>query len=267
MNTPFVPPAASAATDRAVYPSLRDRHVMITGGGTGIGEELVAAFAAQGAKVSFVDIADQASRLLVERLAPTSRHAPNFLRCDLCDLEALERTMAALEDASGPIEILINNAANDDRHSVGELTPAYWDNRMAVNLRHLFFASQAAARSMRKAGAGVIINFSSISWHLALPDLVLYQTAKAGIEGMTRGLARELGVDGIRVNAIIPGAIRTARQDLMWQNPDEIERTLERQCLKERVMPVDVAALVLFLASDDARMCTAHSYFVDAGWA
>jgi NAD(P)-dependent dehydrogenase (short-subunit alcohol dehydrogenase family) len=258
-----------AATDTAatVYGSLKDRHVLITGGGTGIGEAIVEGFARQGAKVSFIDIAEEASHKLVERLTPGSRHGPTFTRCDLRNIAALEQTIASIEAANGPIEILINNAANDDRHQVGAITPEYWDNRMAVNLRHLFFASQAAARSMRKAGRGVIINFSSISWHLALPELVLYQTAKAGIEGMTRGLARELGADGIRVNAIIPGAVRTARQDLLWQSPDDVQRTLEQQCIKERVMPVDVAALVLFLCSDDARACTAHSYFVDAGWA
>lgn len=250
-----------------IYGSLKDRHVLITGGGTGIGEALVESFAQQGAKVSFVDIAEQASRALVERLTPGSRHVPMFTPCDLRDIAALEKTIAAIEAVNGPTEILINNAANDDRHKVGEITAEYWDDRMAVNLRHLFFASQAAARSMRKAGRGVIINFSSISWHLALPDLVLYQTAKAGIEGMTRGLARELGEDGIRVNAIIPGAVRTSRQDLLWHNPEEIQRTLESQCLKQRVLPADVAALVLFLSSDDARACTAHSYFVDAGWA
>ena len=259
--------AAKSDNARAVYPSLRDRHVLITGGGTGIGEEVVAAFAAQGARVSFVDIAEQPSRALVERLAPISRHIPMFLPCNLCDLAALEIAIEAIEAGNGPIEILINNAANDDRHAVDAVTPAYWDNRMAVNLRHLFFASQAAARSMRKAGRGAIVNFSSISWHLALPELVLYETAKAGIEGMTRGLARDLGVYGIRVNAVIPGAVRTARQDRLWHNPAEIQRTLDQQCLKERVMPADVAALVLFLASDDARMCTAHSYFVDAGLA
>lgn len=261
MNTLVAP-----MTTRAHYPSLRDRHVLITGGGTGIGEAFVEAFVEQGAKVSFVDIADAASQRLAARLATKAPHPPRYYRCNLCDLDALDQTIAAVEAHYGPIEILINNAANDDRHAVDAVTPALWDDRIAVNLRHLFFASQAVARSMRVNGGGSIINLGSISWHLALPDLVLYQTAKAGIEGMTRGLARDLGGDGIRVNAVIPGNVKTPRQDTLWYNPEQEADIVASQCLKARVLPDDVAALALFLASDDARMCTAHSYFVDAGW-
>jgi NAD(P)-dependent dehydrogenase (short-subunit alcohol dehydrogenase family) len=170
---------------------------------------------------------------------------------------------ASIADLGG-VDVLVNNAANDDRHGVADVTPAYWDDRIAVNLRHVFFAAQAAAAAMVEGG--VILNLGSISWHVALPDLVLYQTAKAGIEGMTRALARDLGPRGIRVNTIVPGAVKTPRQDALWHDPAEERRILDAQCLKARVLPADVAALALFLASDDARMITGHDYFVDAGW-
>lgn len=258
--------AAIQQAGHAIYPSLCDKHVLVTGGGSGIGASFVAAFVAQGAKVSFVDIAEPESRALIEWLTPGARHVPCFYPCDLRDLDALKNNFQIIAAANGTVEVLINNAANDDRHKIGEITPDYWDQRMEVNLRHIFFAAQAVAPGMRQAGHGVIINLGSISWHLALPELVLYQTAKGGIEGMTRGLARDLGVDGIRVNAIIPGGVKTPRQDMLWHDEAEEARILDNQCLKARVMPDDVAALALFLSSEDARMCTAHSYFVDAGW-
>jgi NAD(P)-dependent dehydrogenase (short-subunit alcohol dehydrogenase family) len=260
-------PAPLGAPNSAIYPSLADKRVLITGGGSGIGEALVEAFAAQGARVAFIDIARDVSGTLVDRLAPQAAHRPIFEHCDITDVDALKSAIDRIEEqVDGGIEILVNNAANDDRHAIADVTPAYWDNRIAVNLRHLFFASQAVVPAMTRAGGGVILNFGSISWHLALPDIVLYQTAKAGIEGMTRALARDLGVFNIRVNTIIPGGIKTPRQDMLWHSPDEEARILENQCLKERVLPADVAALALFLASDDARMCTGHDYFVDAGW-
>ena len=251
---------------RAVYPSLADKRVIVTGGATGIGEALVEAFALQGARVVFLDIADAASEALVARLAPAARHAPRFDHVDLSDIASLRETLAAIEADLGGIDILVNNAANDDRHAVAEVSPAYWDDRIAVNLRHLFFAAQAVVPAMTRAGGGAILNFGSISWHLALPELVLYQTAKAGIEGMTRALARDLGGLGIRVNTIVPGGVKTPRQDALWHDAQETARILDNQCLKQRVLPQDVAALALFLASDDARMCTGHDYFVDAGW-
>ena len=249
----------------AIYPSLRNRRVLITGGGSGIGESLVEAFARQGSRVAFVDIAEAPSRALVHRLASVQR-VPRYEPCDLTDVKQLRATIAAIEADFGSIDVLVNNAANDDRHALVDVTPEYWNDRIAVNLRHLFFCSQAVVSGMKKAGGGVILNFGSISWHVALPDIVLYQTAKAGIEGMTRAMARDLGEFNIRVNTIIPGGVRTPRQDALWHTGDEHERILGQQCLKQRVMPSDVAALVLFLASDDARMCTSHNYFVDAGW-
>ncbi len=248
-----------SATERARYPSLQGKRVLVTGGATGIGAAIVKAFAEQGARVAFVDIDEDASRALRDRLPDTL-----FRRVDLTDLAELRSGLAQVMDELGGVDVLVNNAANDDRHGVADVTPSYWDDRIAVNLRHVFFAAQAAAGEMGEGGA--ILNLGSISWHVALPDLVLYQTAKAGIEGMTRALARDLGPRGIRVATIVPGAVRTPRQDELWHDPQEERRILDAQCLKTRVMPDDVAALALFLASDDARMITGHEYFVDAGW-
>jgi NAD(P)-dependent dehydrogenase (short-subunit alcohol dehydrogenase family) len=249
----------------AHYPSLRDKRVIITGGGSGIGAGLVEAFVAQGARVAFVDVAEADSHALVARLTPHAAHAPIFHHLDLTDLAALDVTFARLMDQMDGVDVLINNAANDDRHSIEEVTPAYWDQRMNVNLRHLFFAAQAVVPAMKAAGRGVIVNFGSISWHLALNDLILYQTAKAAIEGMTRSLARDLGRDGIRVNAIIPGNVQTPRQE-KWYTPEGEAEIVAAQCLDGRIQPSDIAAMALFLASDDARMCTGHNYWVDAGW-
>ena len=248
----------------AIYPSLSGKKVFISGGGSGIGEGLVEAFVAQGAHVAFCDIAEAESKALVERLSATASFAPIFHHVDLRDIEAVQAMISKVEADLGGIDILVNNAANDDRHTIDEVTPAYWDDRMAVNLRHLFFAAQAAAPSMKRAGGGVIINFGSISWHLALPELTLYQTAKAAIEGLTRSLARDLGRDNIRVNTIIPGNVKTPRQ-MKWYTPEGEAEIVAAQCLDGRIMPVDVAALALFLASDDARYCTGHDYFIDAG--
>lgn len=249
----------------ATYPSLADKRVIVTGGGTGIGAVLVEAFARQGATVHFLDIALDPSRQLAAHLGELAR-PPVFHPCDLTDLDALKAAFGAIIGDGGAIDILINNAANDDRHQVADVSPAYWDERMAVNLRHQFFCAQAVLAGMTGAGAGVILNLGSISWHLALPDLTLYMTAKAAIEGMTRGLARDLGKDGIRVNAIIPGAVRTPRQQQLWHTADEEARILAGQCLQQRVEGEDVAALALFLASDNAARCTGRNYFVDAGW-
>ena len=259
-----------AARDRALpvyatYPDLRDKRVVITGGGSGIGGELVTAFALQGARVWFLDIAERDAQALVAALAHVP-HVPRFLRCDLTDLDALAASFAVIEQEAGSIDILLNNAANDDRHRIEAVTPAYWENRMAVNLRHQFFCAQAAVRSMRTQKAGVILNFGSISWHLPHTELSLYMTAKAAIEGLSRGLARDLGADNIRVNTVVPGAVRTPRQEALWHTPDEENRILAGQCLPARVEMQDVAALSLFLASNSARRCSGREYFVDAGW-
>jgi NAD(P)-dependent dehydrogenase (short-subunit alcohol dehydrogenase family) len=246
----------------AVYPSLANKNVVITGGGSGIGEVIVEGFVRQKAKVFFLDVAEDESRALVSRLADGAR----FIKCDVTDVQALRTALADIEAKSGPVDVLFNNAANDDRHKVNDVTPEYWENRIAVNLRHLFFAAQAVTPGMKKAGGGSIINLGSVSWHLAIDNLCVYETAKAGIEGMTRALARDLGESNIRVNCVVPGAIRTPRQMKLWHTPEEEAKILAQQCLKQRVDPIHVSAMVLFLASADAAMCTAHNYWVDGGY-
>lgn len=246
----------------AVYPSLANKTVVITGGGSGIGEVMVEGFARQKSRVFFLDVAESESKALATRLGPSVQ----YIHCDVTDVEALRRAFAGVEVAAGPVSVLVNNAANDDRHRFEEVTPAYWEQRIAVNLRHLFFSAQFVTAGMRKAGGGSIINLGSVSWHSAIPELPIYETAKAGIEGLTRSLARDLGEANIRVNCVVPGAIRTPRQMKLWHTPEEEAKILAQQCLKARVDPVHVTAMVLFLASDDARMCTAHNYWVDGGY-
>jgi NAD(P)-dependent dehydrogenase (short-subunit alcohol dehydrogenase family) len=249
----------------AIYPSLSGKRVVITGGASGIGAAMVEAFARQGAKVFFLDIADLEGRALQSKLSD-SVHPPVFHRCDLTDIQAVQATFAAIEASGGPINVLINNAANDDRHEVDAVTADYWDQRIAVNLRHQFFCAQAVSAGMRAAGGGVILNLGSISWHLALANLSIYMTAKAGIEGLTKGLARDLGRYDIRVNCIVPGAVRTPRQMQLWQTPESEAKVVAAQCLQQRIDPAHVAAMALFLASDDAARCSGREYFVDAGW-
>jgi NAD(P)-dependent dehydrogenase (short-subunit alcohol dehydrogenase family) len=245
----------------AIYPSLEGKHVVVTGGGSGIGAAMVEAFVRQRSQVTFLDILETESRELACRLAGEGP-APVFRLCDLTDLEAL----AAAFEAIGPVDVLVNNAANDDRHRLEDVTPAYWNDRIGVNLRHQLFSAQAVVGGMKARGAGVIVNFGSISWRLGIPDLLLYEVAKAGVEGMTRALARELGPSGIRVVCVVPGNVRTPRQ-MRWYTPDEEAQIVAQQCLNGRIEPADVAALVMFLASDDAAMCTGHEYWIDAGWA
>lgn len=245
---------------RAIYPSLKSKRVLVTGGGSGIGAGMVEGFVRQGARVTFFDIAEEDSTALVESLAG-AEIAPIFEPIDLTDVTALQAAIAE----HGPFDILINNAASDDRHTIEQVTPAYWDDRIAVNLRHLFFAAQSVIPGMKAQGSGVIVNLGSISWHLALEELTLYQTCKAGIEGLTRSFARELGPDNIRSVCIVPGNVRTPRQ-LKWYTPEGEAEIVKAQCLKGRLVPDDIAAMALFLASDDARLVTGHEYFVDAGW-
>jgi len=246
---------------RAIYPSLEGKSVVVTGGGSGIGAAITEGFVAQGSRVTFLDIADEESRALEARLSGAG-HAPVYKRCNLKDVAEIERVFAEI----GEVDVLVNNAANDDRHSLEDITPEYWDDRIAVNLRHLAFCAKAVVPGMRARGKGAIVNLGSVSWHLAIENLVIYQTAKAGIEGMTRALARDLGADGIRVTCVVPGGVQTPRQMKLWHNPEVEAQMIAEQCVKARVMPDDIAAMVLFLASDDARMCTGHEYFVDAGW-
>jgi D-xylose 1-dehydrogenase len=249
----------------AAYPSLRDRVVFITGGASGIGAEHVSQFAAQGAKVAFVDINDDAAGELVAKLAAAGNAAPFFQHCDLKDIGALRAAIAEVGKRLGPITVLVNNAASDQRHKFEDVTVEYWDERMATNLRHQFFAIQAVSPMMRSAGGGSIINFGSVSWHSLQGGMPAYTTAKAAVEGLTRGMARDLGPDGIRVNTVIPGWIMTERQISMWLTPEAEANLMQVQCLKEKLVPADVTRMVLWLASDDSRMCTAQLWVVDAG--
>ena len=245
----------------AIYPILRGKRVLVTGGGSGNGAGIVEAYARQGSDVTFFDIAEEDSRALAERLGGNVR----FEQVDLTSISQAQAVIARLVEQGGAFDILVNNAANDDRHRIEEVTEAYWDERMAVNLKHLFFCAQAVLPGMKAKGAGAIVNFGSISWHLGMEALSIYQTAKAAIEGLTRSMARELGPDGIRVTCVVPGNVRTPRQ-LKWYTPEGEAEIVDSQCLKGRLHPEDVAALVLFLTSDDARLVTGHEYFIDAGW-
>ena len=247
----------------ARYPDLAGRTVFISGGGSGIGAAIVRAFAAQRARVAFVDIADDASQELVREIGDDAR----YWRCDVRDVRALQSVIDEAGRALGPVRVLINNAARDDRHAFDTVTPDYWDESLAVNLRHHFFAAQTAARQMAGAGGGSIINMGSVSWMRGRPQLAAYTTAKAAIVGLTRTLARELGAQGIRVNSIVPGAIATDRQRALWVSADDEKRLVDQQCLKFRLSEQDVARTALFLASDEARAITGHSLIVDAGLA
>jgi NAD(P)-dependent dehydrogenase (short-subunit alcohol dehydrogenase family) len=247
----------------AQYPSLNGAVVFVTGGASGIGSEMVRAFAAQKAHVGFVDIDAEGGRALADELAPGAN--VRFEHCDLRDIEALKSAFGRLKSAIGPAGVLVNNAARDDRHGWREVAPDYFDERIAANLRHMFFAIQAVAPDMIAAGKGSIINFGSNSWFQAVGGLPVYATTKAAVHGMTRSFARELGAYRIRVNTIVPGWVMTERQKTLWAKPEAIARHLERQCLPDLIEPVYLARMALFLASDDAAMCTANNYMVEAG--
>lgn len=251
----------------ALYPSLAGRAVFITGGGSGIGASLTRAFARQQAKVAFIDIAGDASRRLVDEIGQSVGVEPLFLPCDVRDVAALQASIDTARERLGNIAVLLNNAANDDRHRVHEVTPAHWDERIAINLRPMFFAAQAVAPQMRALGGGSIINFGSICWRIGTADVPVYATAKAAIHGLSRSLARDLGVHGIRVNTLSPGCVMTERQLRLWITPENREVILAQQYLKTLIQPDDIARFALFLAADDSAMCTAQEIIVDAGWA
>jgi NAD(P)-dependent dehydrogenase (short-subunit alcohol dehydrogenase family) len=246
----------------ARYPSLRGRVVVVTGGASGIGASIVEAFVAQGARVAFLDIQDGPGEALVARLDG----AAVYYKCDLTDIDALQRTMELVLERFGTVDVLVNNAANDTRHSIEEVTSAAWDRMMAVNLKHQFFMSQAVIPAMRRAGRGSIIQMSSIAWVIPSTGLPVYVTAKAAVVGMTRTLAHELGGDNIRVNCILPGAILTERQKQLWFTPEYEAEVLRNQALKRMLQPEEVARLVLFLAADDSAGITSQSYVLDGGW-
>jgi D-xylose 1-dehydrogenase len=248
----------------ARYPSLENRVVFITGGGSGIGAALVEAFAGQGALVAFVDILEAESKALAERVGSNAKQ-PLFIRCDLLDIAALEAAIEEMRKRLGPIGVLVNNAGNDTRQKVDEVTEAAWDRTMGLNLKHQFFAARAVRPQMRELGGGSIINFSSIAWMAATPQLSPYASAKAAIIGMTNGLAREFGGDNIRVNAIAPGAVNTERQRRLWISQSDLEAIVARQCLHRVLLADEIARAALFLASADSAMITKQCLIVDGG--
>jgi NAD(P)-dependent dehydrogenase (short-subunit alcohol dehydrogenase family) len=250
----------------ATYPSLRDRVIVITGGASGIGEAIVDAYAMQGARVVFLDIQDTAAETLIRRIESAGLGAPVYYACDLTDIDALENTMAEVLRRFNSVDVLVNNAGNDARHSIEEVTSEYWDRSMAVNLKHQFFMARAVIPAMRNAGRGSIINMSSISWTIPSKGLPVYVAAKAAIVGMTRTLAHELGPDNIRVNCVMPGAILTQRQKELWFTEAYKSEILAAQALKRMLLPEEVARLVLFLSADDSSAITNQSYVIDGGW-
>jgi len=250
----------------ARHPGLKGKTIFITGGGSGIGAAIVESFIDQDCQVAFVDIDDHASRDLCSKLSQRYGTEPLFMHCDIRDVAALRGCIAQAAAKLGDISVLVNNAASDTRHDWHDVTPDYWDDRMALNLRPMFFAIQAVEPMMQRLGCGSIVNFGSISWMKSTPGMPAYTTAKAAIHGLTRSFARELGRDGIRVNTVVPGWVMTERQVKLWLT-EAGEREIEaNQCLRGRVMPVDLARMVLFLASREAEMCTAQEFIVDGGW-
>ncbi len=244
----------------AHYPSLKDRTVVVSGGAQGIGAEIVKAFAAQGARVGFLDLDESGSSALAG-----DNEGVVYEICDLRDIAAMQAALTRLTDVLGPAHVLVNNAARDDRHDWKDVTPEYWDERQATNIRHMFFAIQAIAPGMIANGGGSIINMGSNSWWEAGGGFPAYTTAKAAVHGLTRTMARDLGDHRIRVNTVVPGWIMTERQKALWATPEALEAHRNRQCLPDLIDPVYVARMVLFLASDDAAMCSANNYMVEAG--
>ena len=250
-------------TSHATYPDLKGASVFITGGGSGIGAALTKGFLRQGAKVAFVQRSDAAE--FCDAMEQKTGNRPLFIRCDITDTPALRRAIDTAAKAHGTIRVLVNNAANDERHKSLDVTEDYWDRCQAINLKPYFFASQAVIPGMQKAGGGSIINFSSISYMMGLGDYAGYTAANSAINGLTRGHAREFGKDHVRVNAIAPGWVLTQRQKDMWVTPDALARHLDRQCLPDAMAPEDIVGGVLFLASDASRMMTGQALVIDGG--
>ncbi|ALA19752.1 MULTISPECIES: SDR family NAD(P)-dependent oxidoreductase [unclassified Chelatococcus] len=249
----------------AIYPDLAGKVVLVTGGGSGIGEAIVRRFAEQKSKVGFIDIKGDESRALAAELA-RSGATVHFEEADLTDIAALRAAVARIRSALGPVGVLVNNAAHDERHPTEEVTPEYWDDRIAVNLKHQFFAAQAVLPDMKAAGGGAIINFGSVSWMVGQGGMAAYTAAKSAVLGLTRSLARDYGPDNIRANAIAPGWIMTQRQIEKWLTPEGEAELMQRQCLKRKLVPDDVARVAVFFASEEASACTNQHYVVDGGW-
>ncbi|SDS50019.1 SDR family NAD(P)-dependent oxidoreductase [Bradyrhizobium canariense] len=249
----------------AVYSDLAGKVVLVTGGASGIGEAIVRRFAQQKSTVVFFDIKVEEGVRLARELSSQGLGA-HFLNVDLTDIAALRAGVADARKAHGPVNVLVNNAAHDERHSTEEMTPEYWDDRIAVNLKHQFFAAQAVLPDMKAANEGAIINFGSVSWMVGQGGMAAYTASKSGVLGLTRSLARDYGPYNIRVNAIAPGWITTQRQIEKWLTPEGVEELMQRQCLKRKLVPDEIAKFTLFLASDEASACTSQQYVVDGGW-
>ena len=250
-------------SNEAVYPSLNNKVVLVTGGGSGIGESITRSFIKQGSKVAFLDFNEKGSINLIKDLNTDKVH---FEFCDLRDIEQLKNSIKKISSKFGLIQVLVNNAARDDRHSLESVTSEYFDERIATNLKHQLFASQAVVSDMEKNGGGAIINMGSTSWMIGQGGMPCYTTAKSAIQGLTRGLARDLGPKNIRVNCVVPGWIMTERQVDMWLTPESEKELMDRQCIKRKLFPKDIARFVLFMASDEASACSNQSFVVDGGW-
>jgi NAD(P)-dependent dehydrogenase (short-subunit alcohol dehydrogenase family) len=251
----------------AIYPDLPGKIVFITGGASGIGAAMVRAFCRQGSVVAFADILADEARRLVDSIDSEGSGKAHFLPCDLRSIASLENSIRSIEERWGPIQVLVNNAGNDDRHDINQVTPEYWDERIALNQRHFFFACRAVFPQMAKQKSGSIINFSSIIWRIKQSDAAIYSMAKASIHGLTRTLTRKFGAEGIRINTVSPGAIWTERQMRLWYTPEVEKEIMYNQSLKQKITPEDVARLVLFLGSDESSKCTGQEFIIDGGWA
>ena len=254
------------APPSAVYSSLKGKAVLVTGGASGIGEAVVEAFVEQGSRVVFLDIQDEAANVLTERLMRPERIAPEYFHCDLASAAELQSVMEKILARYSTIDVLVNNAGNDKRHKIEEVTPEFWDWCMQVNLKQQFFMTQAVLPGMRRAKRGSIINMSSIGWVIPSVGIPVYVTAKAAVVGMTRTLAHEVGIDGVRVNCVMPGAIITEKQRKLWYTDEYKQQIQTRQAIKREIQPAEVAKLILFLASDESLAITNQSFVIDAGW-
>ena len=249
----------------ATYPSLKNKVVLITGGAQGIGESIVEQFIKQQSKVAFLDIDEKAAENLVNRIKLEYKQTPLFIKCDLKDIDQLKNSISLVREKLGSISVLVNNAANDERHDIDSVTPEFWDDRMNINLRHYFFAAQSVYKGMKDMGWGTIVNIGSFSWMIAQGGMPGYTTAKSAVMGLTRTLARDLGIYNVRVNCIVPGWIITDRQKKLWLTDEIKKNQLERQCIKRMLVPEDISKAVLFFASEQSSGCTAQNYVIDGG--
>jgi NAD(P)-dependent dehydrogenase (short-subunit alcohol dehydrogenase family) len=249
-----------------IYSDLKDKKVFITGGGSGIGASIVEHFCEQGSNVFFIDINEKSSNKLVSNCKNKKFSVPTFINCDLLNIKFLQNTISKIISDNGVIDILVNNAANDERHSIDEVTEEFWNERMNINLRHYFFTVQSVKKAMIENKGGSIINIGSVSWMIGQGGMAAYTAAKSGVVGLTRSFARDLGEFNIRVNSVVPGWVMTERQIEKWLTPESEADMMKKQCLKHKLMPSDIAKTVLFFGSDQSSGCTNQDYIVDKGW-